>query len=188
MASVDSTNFFKPAITAGRVNNSQNKSISRRNSSCGMGFRNFLAAARVNPSNFLICKAFDRATLSAWPSAASCETRPTACARVAFTLRPVNNKSRTKAFPRSRFNRRYPAESGYQSQPQFRKRKTRHLVRHDDVTGQRQLQAAAKTNSMYRGDSHKGRRVDGVQYRVNALQKTTHAGEPGTPSSTAAPS
>ena len=43
----DSTNFFKAAITGGRVNSSQKRSISLRSSSCGMGLRNFLAAARV---------------------------------------------------------------------------------------------------------------------------------------------
>src|ERR1700728_832174 len=46
-ASVLSTNFRNPASTAGLANSSQNKLISRRNSSCGIGLMNFFAAAAV---------------------------------------------------------------------------------------------------------------------------------------------
>src|SRR5258706_55891 len=77
-----------------------------------MGFMNFLAAARVMASNFVICAAVERAILRASPSAASCATSPTACARVAFTLRPVRSRSRTKALPRSRLRRGMPPKPG----------------------------------------------------------------------------
>src|SRR6266436_4821812 len=48
----------------------------------------------------------------AWPSAASCATRPTDCARAALTLRPVRSRSRTKALPGSRLRRGMPPKPG----------------------------------------------------------------------------
>src|ERR1700693_4236071 len=54
MGPESSTNFLRAAMTAGRAKSSQNKSISRRNSSWGTGLMNFLAAVRVTESNFVI--------------------------------------------------------------------------------------------------------------------------------------
>src|SRR6185312_16729133 len=61
-ASVLSTNFFSPRSVAGSANNSQKISISRRNSSYGIGLMNFLAAAAVRRSNLVICDAVPLAT------------------------------------------------------------------------------------------------------------------------------
>ena len=112
MGPESSTNFFSAAMTAGRVKSSQKRSISRRSSSCGMGLINFLAAARVSASYLVICAAVDRAVRRASPSPDSYATRPTACARVAFTVLPVKSKSLTKALPRSRFRRGIPPKPG----------------------------------------------------------------------------
>ena len=54
IASLDSTNFFRAVITAGRAKSSQKSSISRRRSSWGVGLMNFFAATRVTASNFVI--------------------------------------------------------------------------------------------------------------------------------------
>src|SRR4029077_11062044 len=51
-ASSLSTNFLRPASTAGCENNSQKRSISRCNSSYGIGLINFFAAIAVRRSNF----------------------------------------------------------------------------------------------------------------------------------------
>src|SRR3984957_18562386 len=71
----------------------------------------------------------------------------------------------------------YSAKTRYQPQPQFGKCKSRHLVGDNNVADQGEFQSAAKTNSMHRRNGYKRRRVDSIQYRVNALQKLSHACE-----------
>ena len=107
-----STNFFNPACTAGRENNSQKMSISRRNSSIGIGLMNRLAATAVCRSNFPICAAVALAARNASPSPTTWLTSPICCALVALKLRPVSSKSRTTALPKSRFSRGIPPNPG----------------------------------------------------------------------------
>jgi len=109
----------------------------------GDGLDEFFAAARVLASNFVICAAVEPAILSASPSAASCATRPTACARAALTLRPVRSRSRTNALPRSRL-RRGCRRSGDQAEAQLGECEAGHFVSDDDVARQGQLETAAK--------------------------------------------
>src|SRR5256885_843851 len=75
------------------------------------------------------------------------------------------------------FETRNAAESGNQTQAQFRKSKARHFIRDDDVAGESQLEPAAKAHAMYRGNGHKGSGVNGIQNGVNAGEKFAHAVE-----------
>src|SRR5579862_5340867 len=111
-ASVLSTNFLRPASTAGRVNSSQKISTSCSSSAYGIGLMNFLAAIVAPRSNFATCAAVVRATRSASPSPVTWLTSPIACAFDALMLRPVNSRSRTIPFPTSRFSLGIPPKLG----------------------------------------------------------------------------
>ena len=113
---------------------------------------NRLAAIAVCRSNFPICAAVARAARKASPSATTWLTRPICCALVALKLRPVNNRSRTTALPRSRFRRGIPPNPGINPKPQFGKTKTRHLVGDDQIAGQRKFKSSAERYAVHRGN------------------------------------
>ena len=67
------------------------------------------------------------------------------------------------------------AESRNQSQPQFRKTKTRHLVGNDQIADQRQFKPSAKGHAVNGGNGGQRRGIDAIQHAVNAFQKIAHA-------------
>src|SRR5580698_5109181 len=71
---------------------------------------------------------------------------------------------------------RNAAEAWNQAEAQFGKRKTCHLVRHDDVACQSQFKSAAKAHTMNSSDRREWRGIDGVERGVNPLKKSAHPG------------
>src|SRR5215472_8904595 len=70
---------------------------------------------------------------------------------------------------------RYATESGYESKPQFRKRKARHFVCNDDVAGKSELESAAEARAVNRRNGDKRSRVNRVHNGMNAVQKTVNS-------------
>ncbi len=70
---------------------------------------------------------------------------------------------------------RNPAKARNEPQAQLREAKARHLVRDNQVASQRQLESAAKSDSMHRGNRRQRRRIDGIQNPVYAFEKCAHA-------------
>ena len=68
------------------------------------------------------------------------------------------------------------AESGDQSQAQFRKTESRHLVRDDEIAHQRQLETSTEGHSLHSRNRGQRRAIDRVQHAVNAFQKVAHPG------------
>src|SRR5206468_3326844 len=53
----------------------------------------------------------------------------------------------------------------------------RHLIRHDEIAGQRQFQAASEADTVYRRDSYKWRTVDRSHYCMNAREEIADSGD-----------
>src|SRR5205807_7399963 len=70
---------------------------------------------------------------------------------------------------------RNPAEAGNEPKTQLRKTEARHLVRDNQIASQRQLEAAAKRNSVHRRDRGQRRSIDGAENAMYAFEKCAYA-------------
>ena len=123
-------------------------------------------------SNFPTWLAVARATRSASPSAAIWLTSPICCAFITLKLRPVSSKIAHYRIAQIPLQPRNPAESRNQPQPQFRKAKSRHAVRNNNVANQRQLESAAKRDAVHRRDRRQRRRVERVHHGSECAPET----------------
>src|ERR1700686_5196233 len=142
------------------------------------GLEEFLCSGACERIQFLDLACLRTRHIQGFPFRGKLRYEPNALRSRSVYAAPGEQQITDKSVTQIALQSRYAAKSRYQSQPQFGKCKSRHLVGDDNVAGQRQFQPAAKTNSVHCRNSYKRRCVDGVQYRVNAFQKLAHAREP----------